>query len=60
MKLRPEQIARLRKPFDKFGALEGRTNEEVEEILNGVMNYYVTLVNINLRLKREEKTNDKQ
>lgn len=60
MKLRPEQIARLRKPFDKFGALEGRTDAEVEDILNGVMNYYITLANINLRLKREEKTNDKQ
>lgn len=60
MRLKPEQIERLRKPFDKYGAFEGRTNEEVEEILNGVMNYYVTLANINLRLKREEKSNDKQ
>lgn len=57
MRLKPEQIERLRKPFDMYGAFEGRTNEEVEEILNGVMNYYVTLADINLRLKREEKGN---
>lgn len=60
MCLKPEQIERLRKPFDKYGALEGRTNEEVEEIFNGVMNYYLTLANINLRLKREEKNNGTQ
>ena len=55
MRLKPEQVERLRKPFDKYGALDGCTNEEVEEILNGVMNYYVALANINLRLKQEEK-----
>ncbi|OGC81169.1 hypothetical protein A2943_00770 [Candidatus Adlerbacteria bacterium RIFCSPLOWO2_01_FULL_51_16] len=57
MRLKPEQFERLRKPFDKYGAFEGRTKDEVEEILNGVMNYYLTLANINLRLKREEKNN---
>ncbi len=60
MRLKPEQIERLRKPFDKYGALEGRTKEEVEEILNGVINYYVTLANNNLRLKRDEKSIEKQ
>lgn len=60
MRLKPEQVERLRRPFDKLGAFSGRTNEEVEEILNGVMNYYLTLANINLRLKREEKSNGKQ
>ena len=56
MRLKPEQIERLRKPFDKYGALEGRTKDEIEEILNGVVNYYLTLTNINLRLKREAKS----
>lgn len=56
MHLKPEQIRRLRKMFDKYGALEGRSNEEVEGLLNGVMNYYLTLANINLRLKREQKS----
>lgn len=56
MRLKPKQIERLREPFDKYGAFEGRTKDEVEEILNGVMNYYLTLANINLRLKREAKS----
>lgn len=58
MRLKPEQVERLRKPFDKLGAFEGRTNEEVEEILNGAMNYYLALANINLRLKREENNKE--
>lgn len=60
MRLKPEQLERLRKPFDKLGAFEGHTNEEVEEILNGVMNYYLTLANINFRLKRKKETNGTQ
>ena len=59
MRLKPEQIERLRKPFDRYGAFEGRTKEEIEEILNGVIDYYLTLANINLRLKREEQSNEK-
>lgn len=59
MRLKPEQLEQLRKPFDKLGALEGRSKEEVEEILNGVANYYLTLANINLRLKREKNNGTK-
>lgn len=59
MRLKPEQLERLRKPFDKYGAFEGRTKEEVEETLNGVMDYYLTLANINLRLKQEGQSNEK-
>lgn len=54
MHLKPEQIERLRKPFDECGAFAGRSKEEVEKILNGITNYYLTLANINLRLKREQ------
>ena len=57
MRLKPEQIERLKKPFDKYGAFVGRSQEEIEEILNGVVNYYLTLANIELRLIREEKNN---
>ena len=57
MKLKPEQIARLRKPFDKYGAFEGVSDEEIEKTLNGVMDYYLTLARINVRLKKEEKNN---
>lgn len=59
MRLKPEQIEQLRKPFDKLGAFEGQGKEEVEEILNCVANYYLTLANINLRLKREENNGTK-
>lgn len=55
MRLKPEQIEQLRKPFDKLGAFDGHSKEEVEEILNDVANYYITLANIKLRLKREEQ-----
>ena len=57
MRLKPEQIERLRKPFDEYRALEGRTKEEVEELLNDVMNYYLTLANISIRINRDEKNN---
>lgn len=59
MQLKPEQIERLRKPFDKLGAFEGHSEEEIKEILNGVANYYLTLANINIRLKQEQKPNGK-
>jgi len=49
----------LRKPFDKLGAFEGRSEEEIKEILNDVVNYYLTLANINLRLKQKQKSNGK-
>ena len=55
MRLKPEQIERLRKPFEKYGVFEGRTKDEVEEILNSIASYYITLANINLRIKREHK-----
>ena len=51
MRLKPEQLARLRKPFDKVGAFKECNEEEVEQILNEVMDYYTTLARINLRLK---------
>lgn len=54
-RLKPEQLARLRKPFDKVGAFEGKTEKEVEQALNGVMDYYLTLARINLRLKQEKR-----
>jgi len=53
-KLTPEQIQRLRKPFDKLGAFDECTDEQVEYTLNSVMAYYVTLGSINLRITREK------
>jgi len=58
MKLTPEQIKKLRKPFDDAGAFKGKTDEEVEKLLKEMMEIWLTLANINLRLKKEanEKT----
>lgn len=55
MNLTPEQIQKLRKPFDELGAFEGRSDEEVEKFLKEAMEIWLTLANINLRLKREEQ-----
>lgn len=53
-KLTPEQIKKLRKPFDDVGAFKGRSDEEVEKLLNEMMDIWTTLGNINLRLHKEE------
>ncbi len=42
-----------------MGAFEGRSDEEVEKLLKGAMEIWLTLANINLRLKREEQNYDK-
>lgn len=52
MKLTPEQLQRLRKPYDKVGAFDGYTEEQVEQTLNNIMDFYLTLATINLRLSR--------
>ncbi len=54
MQLRPEQIARLRKPFDKLGAFTGIPDEDVKKLLEAAMDYYLTLARIELRIKNEE------
>jgi len=53
-KLTPDQIKRLRKPFDDVGAFKGRSDEEVEKLLNEMMEIWLTLANINIRLHKEE------
>ena len=60
MKLTQEQLQRLRKPYDKVGAFDGYSEEEVEKILNEQMTYYLTLANINLRLMRANQNHGKQ
>ncbi len=60
MKLTSEQLQRLRRPYDKVGAFDGYTTEQVEQILNNTMTYYLTLANINLRLKRDDESHEQQ
>lgn len=56
MILKDEQVKTLREAFEKAGAsFDGYTEEQIREILNGVMNIYGTLVDINLRLKKRRK-----
>lgn len=57
MNLTPEQIKKLRKPFDKVGAFKGRSDEEVEKLLHEMMEIWLTLANINLRLHKEDNKN---
>ncbi len=60
MQLTPEQIKKLRKPFDEVGAFKGRSDEEVEKLLKEMMEIWLTLANINLRLHAEEDKKRKE
>lgn len=60
MNLKPEQIERLRKPFDKIGAFGELTDTEVEKLLNELINFYSTLAKINLRIKQAENEGSKK
>lgn len=56
MILTDKQIKKFREALEKAGAsFDGYTEDQIREIANGAMNYYVTMVKINLRLKKEEK-----
>ena len=57
MELNSEQISKLRKPFDKIGAFNNYSDEEVENMLNNIANFYRTLADINLRIKKNERPN---
>lgn len=59
IRLKPEQLARLRKPYDKVGAFKEHSDEEVEKILNEVMDYYVTLARINIHNKNRQDNGNK-
>lgn len=57
MKLSDEQLKKLRKPFDSVGAFEGYSEEAAKKILEDIMEIYLTLANINLRIKQEQQKN---
>jgi len=59
MELTPEQITKLRIPFDEVGAFKGRSEEEVDKLLREMADIWITLANINLRIKREESEHKK-
>lgn len=59
MKLTPEQLKMLSESFIKIGAFDGYTEEKVEKILNNIINYYVSMAEINFRIKAKDAIEDK-
>ena len=62
MQLSDEQITRFKKLHEPYGSLEGYTEDQIREIANGVMNFYLSLFKIYQRIKHEENNgnNDQQ
>jgi len=54
MELTDEQSKMLRQPFEKVGAFEGRSEEEIKKLLEDIADIYVTLADINLRSKQKQ------
>jgi hypothetical protein len=55
MELKPEQIQKFIEVNEDLAGFENFTEDQVKEIANGVANYYLTLFNIQQRIKKEEK-----
>jgi hypothetical protein len=55
MELKPEQLDKFVELHKDFVDFENYSKDEVREIANGVINYYLTLFNIHQRIKKEEK-----
>lgn len=53
MELTLEQSKKLRQPFEEIRAFEGRSEEEIGKLLEGIAVIYVTFAKINLRIKKE-------
>ena len=43
----------LRQPFEEVGAFEGRSEEEIRKLLEGIADIYTTLAQINLHSKQK-------
>lgn len=57
MELSREQFKKLRKPFEEMGAFEGRSEEEIRKLLEGMAEILVTLAKINLHSKQKPNEN---
>jgi len=61
MILTDEQVKKFKEAFESAGAsFDGYTESDIREIANGAMNIYGTLVDVNLRIKREEAEGKKK
>lgn len=59
MTLTAEQLNMLREPFDRIGAFDGRSEDEIKKLIEGIADIYVTLAEVNLRLKQKNRTDKK-
>lgn len=53
MELKPEQINKFIELHKECEGFEKYTDEQKRKIANGVANYYITLFNIRMRIKKE-------
>jgi hypothetical protein len=55
MRFKDEQIKRFKNVLEKEGvSFEGYTDEQAHKIAGEALEYYATLADINLRIKKEE------
>ncbi|MEK7089150.1 MAG: hypothetical protein AAB913_03410 [Patescibacteria group bacterium] len=55
MNLKLEQIEKFKELHKDFPEFANYTEDQVIEIANGVANYYLTLLKINQRIKKDKK-----
>ena len=58
MRLTAEQLEMLRKPFERIGAFQGRSEEEITRLLEDIAEIYSTLMNIKLKKLAKEKSDE--
>lgn len=56
MILKPEQVNKFIELHKDCAGFESYSEDQMREIANGVANYYLTLFNIQQRIKKEELT----
>ena len=59
MELTRDQIKKFKELHTPHGGLGGYTDEEITEIANGVVNYYLTLLKVRRRVERESHIIDR-
>jgi len=54
MILKPEQVNKFIELHKDYAGFESYSEDHIREIANGIANYYLTLFNIQQRIKKEE------
>ncbi|MEI8339774.1 MAG: hypothetical protein WCF94_03875 [bacterium] len=55
MELKPEQLHKFKELHKNCAGFENYSDEQISEVANGVANYYLTLFNIQQRIRTEER-----